>query len=426
MSLIPMKATRTMHLSNEMVLNLRSEFPGLSRQSNEREAVFLDGPAGTQVPSSVIDAIAHYLTNCNANSHGAFDTSAESDTQLDAAHQGAADFLGADDKDCVAFGPNMTTMTLALSRAIGRTWKPGDEVLLSGLEHDANFTPWMLAAEDAGVTVRIANVNAEDCTLDMDDLRSKLNDRTRLVAVGCASNASGSVNPVAEICSLAREVGAISFLDAVHFAPHDLIDVQAFGCDFLACSAYKFFGPHIGIVWGRRELLESIHPYKLRPSPNDLPGRWMTGTQNHECIMGTLAAIEYIAGIGQSLDRTRASRRDALKLAYTAIRSYERELCDVLLDGLEKNYDVTIWGITDPANRVNRLPTVSITHRRFKSLELASKLNDVGIFAWHGNYYALPLTERIGVEPDGMVRLGLVHYNTREEVEYLLAIIDRL
>ncbi|MFC1758038.1 cysteine desulfurase-like protein [Planctomycetota bacterium] len=415
-----------MLLNDEMIQHLRGQFPALARRAAGREAVFLDGPAGTQVPISVVEAIGHYLTTCNANSHGAFDTSAESDAMLDAAHQGIADFLGAADKDCVTFGPNMTTMTLALSRAIGRTWKSEDEILLSGLEHDANFTPWILAAEDAGATVRITNVNAADCTLDMDDLRSKLNEQTRLVAVGCASNASGSINPVAEICSYAREVGALSFLDAVHFAPHDLIDVEEFGCDFLACSAYKFFGPHIGIVWGRREWLESIHPYKLRPSPNDLPGRWMTGTQNHECMMGTLAAVDYIAKLGQTLDPNGANRRDALKTAYNAIRTYERELCDALLDGLATNDEIKIWGITDPANRMNRLPTVSVTHARFTAKELATRLNDAGIFAWHGNYYALPLTERIDVEPDGMVRLGLVHYNTKEEVDYLLAMLNRL
>ena len=415
-----------MQLGHESILRLRGLFPALSRQANGRAAIFLDGPAGTQVPTLVIDAICHYLKTCNANCHGAFATSAESDVLLDSAHQGVADFLGAAEKDCVTFGPNMTTLTLALSRAIGRTWKAGDEILLSGMEHDANFTPWMLAAEDAGANVRIADVNPSDCTLDMDDLRSKLNSRTRLVAVGCASNATGTVNPVTEICDLAREVGALSFLDAVHFAPHDILDVERFGCDFLACSAYKFFGPHVGILWGRRELLESIQPYKLRPSPDELPGRWMTGTQNHECIMGTLAAVDYIAEIGRSLDPALADRRSALKAAFAAIRTYEQRLCGALLDGLMANSEVTVWGITDPDNRANRLPTVSITHARFTSFELASKLADAGIFAWHGNYYTLPLTERIGVEPDGMVRLGLVHYNTAEEVEHLLTTLSKL
>jgi cysteine desulfurase family protein (TIGR01976 family) len=412
-----------MKLTNDKVLDLRKQFPALARRAGNREAVFFDGPAGTQVPTRVVDAIGSYLTTCNANGHGVFDTSIESDRLLDDAHQGVADFLGADDKDCVAFGANMTTLTLALSRAIGRTWKSGDEILLSGLEHDANFTPWMLAAEDAGATVRIANVDASNCTLDVDDLRSKLNERTRIVAVGCASNASGSVNPVTEICSMAREVGALSFLDAVHYAPHDLIDVNHFGCDFLVCSAYKFFGPHVGILWGRRQLLESIQPYKLRPSPNDVPGRWMTGTQNHECIMGTLAAIDYVADLGRDLSSdcdVDGDRRSALKSAYIAIREYERELCDTLLDGLEHIPEIRVWGITEVADRGKRLPTVSLTHSRFTAKQLAEKLNHAGIFVWHGNYYALPLTERIGVEPDGMVRIGLVHYNTCEEVEHLL------
>ena len=409
------KANRDMQLDQESVLRLRRQFPALARQANGREAVFLDGPAGTQVPSTVINAISHYLTTCNSNCHGAFATSEESDALLDLAHQGVADFLGASDKDCVAFGANMTTMTLALSRAIGRTWKTGDEILLSGLEHDANFTPWMLAAEEAGATVRIANVNVADCTLDMDDLRSKINERTRLVAVGCASNASGTINPVAEICELAREVGAISFLDAVHFAPHDLIDVERFGCDFLACSAYKFFGPHVGIQWGRRELLESIQPYRLRPSPNDLPGRWMTGTQNHECIMGTLAAIDYLGDIGRGLDGSKTERRDALMNAYAAIRSYERELCDILLDGLADNAEIRVWGITDSADRAHRLPTVSVTHSRFTSEEVALKLNNAGIYVWHGNYYALPLTERIGgrARRHGAARFSSLQHSRR-------------
>ncbi len=218
-----------------------------------------------------------------------------------------------------------------------------------------------------------------------------------------------------------REVGALSFLDAVHYAPHDLIDVEDFGCDFLACSAYKFFGPHIGILWGKRELLESIQPYKLRPSPNDLPGRWMTGTQNHECILGTRAAIDYLADIGRQVNSMpHAGRREALVAAYAAIRVYERQLCDQLLDGLHELPNLHVHGITKVAERHRRFPTVSITHTDIKAIELARRLAAAGIFVWHGNYYALPLTERIGVEPDGMVRIGLVHYNTREEVQYLL------
>ncbi len=410
-----------MGFSAQEVVRLRSLFPALSRRDGDREAVFLDGPAGTQVCQQVVDAISDYLTRCNANGNGVFATSIESDQALDSAHASVATFLGADDPNCVTFGPNMTTLTLSLARCLSKSWKPGDEILLSGLEHDANYTPWRQAAEDAGATVRVVEVNAENCTLKQDDFRSKLNEKTKFVAVGCASNAAGTVNPVASMCAAAKHFGAFTFLDAVHYAPHDVIDVKAFGCDFLACSAYKFFGPHVGIMWGRRELLEGLQPYKLRPSPEDLPGRWMTGTQNHECIMGTKAAIDYIASIGRSEDSSAETTREDLLNAFSRIRQYEKELCDRLLDGLAAIPEVKVWGITDTAERAQRVPTVSITHARHTSVELAKRLAEKGIYAWHGNYYALPLTERIGVEPDGMVRLGLVHYNTAEEVEYLLA-----
>lgn len=410
-----------MQLTDSLVRQLRSQFPALRRKHGEREAVFFDGPAGTQVPQSVIDAISHYLTHCNANCHGVFATSVESDAEMERSHEVVADFVGARDKDCVIFGPNMTTISLGLARALSRLWKPGDEILLSGLEHDANYTPWHQAALDAGAMVRVVDIHVEDCTLDLDDFHSKLNEKTRFVAVGGASNAAGTINPVREICEAARNVDALTFVDAVHFAPHDLIDVEQWGCDFLACSAYKFFGPHIGILWGKRHLLESIRPYKLRPSPDALPGRWMTGTQNHECILGTRAAIEYIASIGRLLSQNNLlHQREALTASYAAIRQYERSLCDLLLDGLSELPEIKVWGITKPEDRKHRFSTVSITHSKHPSLELARKLAAAGVFVWHGNYYALPLTERIGVEPDGMVRIGLVHYNTREEVDYLL------
>ena len=410
-----------MQISDSHVLQLRNQFPALQRQHGDREAVFLDGPAGTQVPQSVIDAIADYLTRCNANSHGVFPTSLESDEALDSAHQAVADFLGADDPNCVAFGPNMTTLTLGLARCLSKTWKPGDEILLSGLEHDANYTPWRQAAEDAGATVNVIDINVDDCTLNLEDFRAKLGENTKFVAIGCASNAAGTINPVEAMCAAAKQVGALTFLDAVHYAPHALIDVQKFGCDFLACSAYKFFGPHVGILWGRRELLEHLRPYKLRPSPEELPGRWMTGTQNHECIMGTKAAVDYLAELGRTLsDQPTPARRKSLQVAFESIQRYERTLCAQLLDGLASLPNIKVWGITKPEDRHKRFPTVSVTHDGMSSIELAQRLANDGIYAWHGNYYALPLTERIGVEPDGMVRLWLVHYNTAEEVAYLL------
>lgn len=413
-----------MQLTAEHITQLRAKFPALARLHDGRPAVFLDGPAGTQVPQSVIDAISHYLTTCNANSHGVFATSIESDEMVDAAHQAAADFVGVDDPGTVSFGGNMTTLTFALSRALARTWDPGDEIVLSRLEHDANFSPWRLAAEDAGVTVRYVDINPDDCTLVLDDYAKLLNERTRLVAVGCASNAAGTINPVKQICAWAREVGAMSFLDAVHYAPHDLIDVTDWDCDFLICSAYKFFGPHVGIMYGRRELLETLQPYKLRPSPDDLPGRWMTGTQNFECICGVRAAIDYIADIGRLAGKT-SDRREALRQAFTLIRSYERTLLDQLLDGLAEIPGIKVWGITAESERDQRFPTVSITREGIDATSLAKQLAAEGIFVWDGNYYALPLTERIGVEPEGMVRIGLAHYNTSEEVARLLEILRR-
>lgn len=379
------------------------------------------------MPQSVIDAVSNYFIQHNANHGGLFPTSRESDAVLAAAHQAAADFVGTDDPDTVVFGPNMTTLTLSLSRALARTWSPGDEVIVSRLDHDANFTPWVLAAADAGATVRHIDINPNDCTLDLDDFKSKLNDRTRLVAVGCASNAVGSVNPVKEICRLAREAGALTFLDAVHFAPHSLIDVEDFGCDFLACSAYKFFGPHIGILWGRRVLLEDLSAYKLRPASDALPEKWMTGTQNHECIAGTLAAIDYLADLGRLVaDDEALLRRPALEQAYKAIVDYEQQLIWHLIDGLRPLDSFRLWGISDPGRRSERLPTISITHSRRKPQEIAAKLGQLGLFVWHGNYYALPLTERLGLEPDGMIRVGIVHYNTLAEVDRLLAALQGL
>lgn len=413
-----------MELTNDSVLALRENLPALRRTIDGKPAVFFDGPAGTQVPQSVINAISNYLVNCNANSHGVFATSIESDQLMEAAHQAAADFLGASDADSVSFGGNMTTLTFALSRALARTWKPGDEIVLSRLEHDANFSPWRLAAEDAGAVVRYIDIDPETCTLNLNEYSSVLNDRTRLVAVGCASNSVGTVNPVEQICTWAKEVGALSFLDAVHYAPHDLIDVEAWGCDFLICSAYKFFGPHVGVMFGKRSLLESLQPYKLRPAPNELPGRWMTGTQNMECIAGTRAAIDYIADIG-GFSATNVGRREALGLAFAEIRKYERGLLDQLMDGLMSLPNYKVWGITKPEARSGRLPTVSITHETLPAVELATRLAAEGIFTWSGNYYALPLTERLNLEPDGMLRIGLVHYNTAEEVERLLSSLAR-
>lgn len=413
-----------MQLSDQLVDSLRNQFPALARRVGNQTAVFLDGPAGTQVPQRVIDAMTHYLATHNANRGGAFATSVESDRLLDAAHEAAADFLGAGDPDTVAFGANMTTLTFALSRALARTWTPGDEIVLTRMEHDANYTPWTLAARDVGVTVRHVDIDPADCTLRLEEYAEVLNDRTRLVAVTCASNATGTLNPVKRICQWAREAGALSFLDAVHYAPHAQIDVEDWGCDFLACSAYKFFGPHVGMLYGRRELLESLQPFKLRPAPDSLPGKWMTGTQNHASIAGVMAAIDYLADIGRAASGDASlARRAALEPAFTAIGAYERSLADRLLNGLAELPRYQVWGITNREDRGRRLPTVALTHESRTARDLATPLAAAGVFAWHGNYYALPLTERLGLEPHGMLRLGLVHYNTPQEVDRVLRVL---
>jgi cysteine desulfurase family protein (TIGR01976 family) len=374
----------------------------------------------------VIDAVARYLTETNANHGGVFTTSRESDALLDHAHRAMADFLGTEDPDLVAFGPNMTTLTFALSRAIARTWKPGDEVIVTQLEHDANYTPWVLAAGDAGAKVRCVGIHPEDCTFDVEDLKDKLSERTSLVAVCCASNAVGTITPVTEIIRMAHEAGAQVFLDAVHFAPHAKMEVDTWDCDYLVCSAYKFFGPHVGVLWGKRELMSQLPVYKLRPAPDALPGRWMTGTQSHEGIAGTMAAIDYLAELGGASAPQPSGRRGALRAAYAAIGEYERELTTRLVDGLRQLPEVRIWGITAPERMRERVPTVSFTHARHRSIDVARLLAERGIFVWHGNFYALPLTEALGLEPDGMVRVGLLHYNTPEEIDRLLVAMREL
>ncbi len=401
---------------------IRSQYPALQRVVDGRTPVYLDGPGGTQVPRRVIDAIVDYLTRCNANHGGVFATSRESDAILDEAHRAAADFVNAGSPDEIVFGQNMTTLTFHLSRALGRTWRPGDVVVVTKLDHDANVRPWALAAADAGAEVRFVEVRREDCTLDVDDFRRKLDGRVRLVALTCASNAVGSMPDVALLAREARAAGARVFLDAVHYAPHGPIDVRAWGCDFLACSAYKFFGPHVGVLWGRRELLEELPAYKLQPVPDAIPGKWMTGTQNHEGIAGAAAAIAYLASLGRG-----STRREQLVAAMTAIREYETRLVRHLLAGLRERKDWRVWGLTADADLPRRAPTVAITHTNKRADEVAEHLARREIYVWSGNFYALELTDTLGVEAGGgFVRLGLVHYNTVEEVDRLLAALDEV
>jgi cysteine desulfurase family protein (TIGR01976 family) len=406
---------------------LRGQFPALSKTIDGKPAVFLDGPAGTQVPRVVIDAIARYYEECNANHGGRFATSRDSDARVDAAREAFADFLNVPEPETVVFGANMTTLTFAFSRAIARTWKRGDKILVTRLDHDANVRPWILAAQDAGVEVLRTDLRPEDATLDEEDFRRKLEERPRLVAFAGASNASGSKTDVPALCRAARDAGALTYVDAVHLAPHERLHVREWGCDFLVCSAYKFFGPHVGVLYGRRELLESLRPYKLDPAPNDIPDRWMTGTQNFAAIVGAGAAVEYLATIGRAAAANSAlSRIDALDRAYLEIGEHERALAKRFLDGMRTLSAYRIWGIVDENRLTERVATFALTHATKPSRELAEELDRRGIFAWHGNYYALELSKRLGREPDGMLRVGFVHYSTCEEVDRLLAALNEI
>jgi len=403
----------------------RRQFPALAVEVNGRPAVYFDGPGGTQVPQRVIDAMRDYLMNSNANTHGAFLTSRKSDEVIAEAHAAVADLLGCD-SDEVIFGPNMTTLTFSLSRALGREFGPGDEIVVTRLDHDGNVAPWC-ALEERGCRVRFVDINPSDCTLDMVDLERQITPRTRLVAVGYASNAVGTINNVREITRLAHAAGALVYIDAVHYAPHGPIDVCRLECDFLVCSPYKFFGPHSGALYGKREHLARLRPYKLRPAPEENPFRWETGTQNHEGQAGILAAVDYLAELGRRASSSVDSRRAALLAAYAVIRPYERGLAERLIKGLLSMPGLTLYGIKEAARGAERVPTVAIRIAGYTPRELASYLGERGIFTWDGNYYALNLSERLGVEPTGgMLRIGLVHYNTPEEVDRVLRALEEL
>jgi cysteine desulfurase family protein (TIGR01976 family) len=421
---------------------VRSQFPSLAQTVNGHPAAFLDGPGGTQVPQRVIDAIANYLRRDNANTGGAYSTSRHTDAMIAEARAAMADFLhcGADE---VVFGPNMTTLTFAISRALGRELKPGDEILLTRLDHDANFSPWAAMAEDRGITVRIAEFRDEDCTLDLADLASKITNKTKLVAVGYASNAVGTINPVKQIVELAHQAGALAYIDAVHYGPHGLIDVADLDCDFLACSTYKFFGPHMGVLFGKREHLKRLRPYKVRPNTNAIPNCWEWGTLNHECIAGIAACVDYIADLGRNTtervphpsrfskggnhEPEPTARRAAIEAAYAAIHQHERALLERMMTGLKKIPALKIYGITDPARFEERCATFAVRIEDHTPLELATKFGDRGFFTWDGNYYALNLTEHFDVEKSGgFLRIGLVHYNTAEEVDRLLAALREI
>jgi len=401
---------------------IRSQFPSLNQP-----AIFFDNPGGTQIAKQSLDRINKYLIECNANHGGTFATSIASDAILDEARRAMADFYNAADPEEIVFGNNMTTLTLHISRSISRDWKEGDEIVVTRLDHDANVTPWVLAAQDRGCKVIWVDFDVEDGTLKLDDLQKALERKPRLLAVGYASNSLGTINPVENIVRMAHDSGTLVYIDAVQYAPHGPIDVQKLDCDFLVSSAYKFFGPHAGMLYGKRELLEKLFAYKVRPATNELPGKFETGTQNHEGIAGVLGAIEYFAWIGREFrdeyfegKENYKGRRLDLKDAMIAIHAYEYKLSTALLSALQAVPGITIFGLTDAHRLEERVATYSFRLKGLPPRRVAEQLAEQGIYVWDGNYYAINVTERLGLEDSGgMVRVGAVHYNTLEEVERL-------
>ncbi len=411
---------------------LRSEFPALALEQGGRPVSYFDGPGGTQVPQRVIDAIAGYYRASNANDGGAFATSERSDASTADAHAAVADLVGARSADEIKFGANMTTLTFHLSRSLGATLAPGDEILVTTLDHEANVSPWRRMADDRGLVVKTVDIQPDDVTLDIEGLEAALGPRTKLVAVGYASNAVGSINPVREIVARAHEVGALTWVDAVHYAPHGPIDVQELGTDFLVTSVYKWFGPHLGAVYGRADVLARLPDYKVRPAHD----RFETGTQNFEAIAGARAAVEYLASVGDRFGlgaRDGAAqarpdgRRARIVAGMNAIRSWEAGLGEQLLRGLAAIPGIRIHGIADPARMSERTPTVAITVDGVTPRAAAEALGRQGIFTWDGDFYAQALIERLGLsESGGVLRLGIVHYNTPAEVDRLLEALERI
>ena len=408
----------------------RRYFPSLALQVGRQPAIYFDNPGGTQVAQQTIEATTKYYQEANSNSHGAFLTSQRTDRVIQDAREAMASFLNAASPKEIVFGPNMTTLTFAFSRAFARTLKPGDEIIVTMLDHDANVAPW-LALEEQGAVIRMVDIRTEQVTLDMEDLRSKINEKTRLVAVGYASNAVGTINDIATITRWAHEAGALIFVDAVQYAPHGPIDVQELDVDFLACSAYKFFGPHLGILYGKYEHLESFPAYKVRPSSNTAPERWETGTLNHEALAGLSGTITYLSLLGLEQQQTgpldRNVQRQNLVVAMEKIMEYERSLSAHLLAGLREIKGLKVYGISEQQNLAQRVPTIACTVEGHSPEALAKALGEQGIFAWNGNYYALGVMDRLGLEEQGgALRLGMAHYNTYGEIERVLTSLEQI
>jgi cysteine desulfurase family protein (TIGR01976 family) len=397
---------------------LRAQFPALQQEVNGQTAAFLDGPGGTQVSQDVIDAMSSYLARGSSNLGGPFLTSRQTVETADAARQAMKDFLNACRPEEIAFGQNMTSLTFSVSRAISRSWQPGDEIIVTRLDHDANISPWLMAAEDRGVTVRWLDLDPADCTLKMDLLPGMFNERTRLVAVTYASNAVGSIVDVKMVTQLAHQVGALVYVDAVHYAPHGPIDVQDLDCDFLVSSTYKYFGPHTGVLYGKHDLLNDLLAYKVRPAPDQAPGKWETGTQSFESLAGVAAAINYLADIGGAGN----DRRQQIVQAMNRIKQYELALSEQFLRGAVTVPGLQVYGITDIENLEKRTPTFAVSLEGYTPQEVATTLGDQGLFVWHGHYYAIAVMERLGLlDRGGLVRIGFVHYNSMDEVNRVVS-----
>lgn len=407
---------------------LRARFPALARTGEDgRPIVYADAPGGSQVPDTVVEAIARHLRSGISNTHGAFPASEETDLLIAEARAAAADVTGADPGEIV-FGPNATTLLLHLSRSFGRTLGPGDEVVVTKLDHDANVRPWVLAAQDAGATVRWVDIRDDDVTLDLDSFDAALSDRTRLVAFTLASNAIGTIPPAAELVRRAHDAGALVAVDGVHMAQHRSLDLHGLDADVMACSPYKFFGPHLGVLAVRRELLETWTPYKLRPAPDETPDRWETGTQNHEGLAGMTAAVDYLAGVGRTYgESTGETRRHALVAGFDAIGAHERELASRFLRGVEELPNVRLWGVADPERVDERTPTFAVRVGEQDPFKTATELARRGIYVWDGHYYAITVMERLGLlDTGGAVRIGFCHYHSADDVDRVLTALSDL
>ncbi len=402
------------------VASIRSGFPALDREEGGRQVAYLDGPGGTQVPQTVIDAMGSVLRDGVSNLGGGFGASIAADDITDAARHAMGDFFNADSNE-VSFGQNMTSLTFAISRALALTWEPGDTIVLTSLDHDANFTPWARAAEERGVEVRVAEFDPTTGVLDASSVADLLDNKVRLVAVCLASNSLGSVVDVAAVSRAAHEVGALVYVDAVHAGPHLRIDVEELGCDFLVASAYKFFGPHTGILFGKLEHMARLDAYKVRPAPSDPPGKWETGTQSFESMAGVTAAIDYLAGLGVPAD----TRREALTGAYERISAYERGLSTRFIEGVNELENVALYGV--PTADESRVATFAIAVEGHDSGDVARHLTAENLYVWAGHYYAVNVMERLGVlDSGGLVRIGFVHYNTTAEVDRVIAALAAL